>query len=263
MNIIKYPKKSESEELSRRLVELAQLEAHLAEREVFLERLKSGLAEFENAYYKHILDRFVKLDRIKEEIFLKLKNNNQGLSDFDSIKHESFQDILEQEESLLDNENECNVDSIGLKFPPKKLKEIYRELAKLVHPDLALDEEERKYRQNIMVRANQAYANNDETNLIAILEILEQQLQYKPIESTYNSSELSLADCKISQVKLQIYDIENQIKELYQTEVYQLKLEIEAGRDKNQNMFANMIAQLDREIELASKELESLKKNKK
>ncbi|MCJ7555432.1 MAG: hypothetical protein MUP90_00775, partial [Gammaproteobacteria bacterium] len=53
-----------------------------------------------------------------------------------------------------------------LRFKPsERLRTLYRELAKLVHPDLTTDEGDRARRTPLMVEVNAAYQAGDEARL--------------------------------------------------------------------------------------------------
>ena len=54
-------------------------------------------------------------------------------------------------------------------MPSQDLKKIFRNLARTIHPDLALDEPARWRRHSLMAEANRAYAERDEDRLRLIL----------------------------------------------------------------------------------------------
>src|SRR5262249_47295105 len=53
--------------------------------------------------------------------------------------------------------------------PSESLKQLFRKVARAIHPDLAEDEAARAKRQQLMAAANHAYETGDETRLVAIL----------------------------------------------------------------------------------------------
>ena len=157
MNIINISTNIDSEEITKKVAELGKLEAHLAERQAYLQKLEFDLKEFENIYYIKIFEKFCELDKIKEKICLIRQSKNELLNKVipNIPNDEDTEDALDQDEySKNIHESNLNLDSI-------KIKQVYRDLAKLIHPDLVLDDKERHYRQNLMIRVNQAYANND------------------------------------------------------------------------------------------------------
>lgn len=107
----------EEEELEKKKVELTALEAELAQRELDLATLQSDLRIFEQEYFRVIGIRFTELDRIEAQI-------SEYTAALEAIK--SFK-------------------------PSHNLKQLYREVAKRIHPDLATDEKERLHRQELMV----------------------------------------------------------------------------------------------------------------
>lgn len=53
------------------------------------------------------------------------------------------------------------------------IKSLFRGIAKLIHPDFAVSEEDRIFRNKIMAKANKGYEERDETRLREILRLLE------------------------------------------------------------------------------------------
>src|SRR5439155_6995426 len=51
----------------------------------------------------------------------------------------------------------------------ERLKRLYRDVAKAVHPDLSDNDLERQHRHTLMVRANEAYDSGDEAKLNGLL----------------------------------------------------------------------------------------------
>ena len=57
------------------------------------------------------------------------------------------------------------------RFTSDAVRTLFRDVAKTIHPDLALDEHPRHRRHALMIEANKAYARGDEEQLRWILQI--------------------------------------------------------------------------------------------
>ena len=125
----------EEEELQRKSAELAVSEADLLQRELDLATLHAELKNFEREYQQVIGTRYAELERIEQQIVEYMAYLESG-SDF---------------------------------TPSEDLKKLYREVAKLVHPDLTTDPVEKIDRQKLMAEANQAYEAEDIEKLRSIL----------------------------------------------------------------------------------------------
>jgi len=105
--------------------------------------------------------------------------------------------------------------------PSENLKKLYRDVAKRIHPDLAIDEKERARRQQLMADANCAYEEGDEAKLWAIL--AEWESSPEAFEGEGTAEELIRVIRKIAQVEKRLRVIETEIAQLEKSELYQLK----------------------------------------
>lgn len=76
------------------------------------------------------------------------------------------------------------------------LRNLYREVAKRVHPDLTSDEADRGRRQRLMAEANEAFAQGDANRLTKILE--ESGLRAEPVQPAAVTADLVRAVRKIT-----------------------------------------------------------------
>ena len=97
------------------------------------------------------------------------------------------------------------------KYSPKmeeQIKNLFRELARRFHPDLTSDPEEKKWREEVMTRVNQAYANRDLKALRALAEQPDRQVdapnQTKEQEIAGLRVELKRLDGVIADLKARI-----------------------------------------------------------
>jgi DnaJ-domain-containing protein 1 len=213
----------EEEELAKKKAELDSVEAELAQRELDLVTLHGELHSFERQYQQTIGMRYLELDRIEAQI-------------------EEYMAYLEEAQDFA---------------PSESLKQLYRQIAKKVHPDLATDEAERVRRQEVMAAVNQAYEEGDEEQLREILH----QWDSSPetVQGEGIGAELIRALRKISQSRDRLENIEKEFLEVQQTDLYQLREQIIEAEKTGCHLLDEMADHLDSQITKASEKLEVLK----
>src|SRR5262249_3083861 len=227
---------SEEQALRKRREELSELESMLAERESELANLQSSLRAFEGRYLGAVGERYDELAGIEKEIA-----KSQGL------------DIEDQEPiSLADDEVGCGQN----RFHSDRLKKLYREVARKFHPDLSSCPQERQHRHQLMVEINRAYETGAEDRL---QELLEAGAGLEKIETGgVMSAEAILIVRRLAETKQRLAQIESDIEEITTSEIYKLKLRVENSEAMGIDLFADLIAQVDRQIKKARNRLEHL-----
>jgi hypothetical protein len=157
----------EEEELQRKKALLAQLEAQLADRELELAALLADLHHFEQHYLRTVGQRYALLDELKAQLAetqARRNPHNDTASDEARKAREQAQDSAR---AVGDQPDE----SASQPKPARSesLDKLYRQAARLLHPDLTLDPEEKKKRHDLMAEINDAYARGDEERIRAIL----------------------------------------------------------------------------------------------
>lgn len=221
-NVNNYSPSPEEKELEQRNAELKSLEIDLAQRELNLNDLRLGLQEFENTYQKLVGVKFLELDKIEAQI-------------------NEYMELLSNSSSFKPSEN---------------LKQLYREVAKQVHPDLATNEKERIFRKELMAEANEAYENCDEERLRTVLE----KWKSSPESITGEGVALELVRVlrKISQVKDRIIAIEEEIASVKESNLYQLKRRTEKSKEQGIDLLKVMADEITQKIIDAKDRLEKV-----
>jgi hypothetical protein len=159
------PKASqEKEELAARRAELGALRAELAERELALTTLLAELAVFQGGYLREVGALYAELDEWNAKIaeFLAQRDGTQrGRSTAREVRVQA-----EQTARAVRGET---AQLRGFK-PSLKLKRLFREVARKVHPDLATDDADRARLERLMMEANAAYQRGDAEALKRILD---------------------------------------------------------------------------------------------
>lgn len=216
-------KSPEAEELERKKAELSTIEAELIQKELELTTLHAELHAFELDYSKIVGSRSTELERIKQQI--------------------------EEYLAYLESSREFK--------PSDSLKNLYRQVAKCIHPDLATDEEEKKRREDLMAQVNHAYEEENEEKLRDILK--NWQISPEAIKGDDIGAELIRIIRKIAQCRTRLNVIEKERETLTQTELFQLREQVLSANILGRDLLAEMAQHLDQQITEARNKLENLK----
>lgn len=243
-------KSPEEIELAKKRRELADLleEQALVERE--LAAIKSEVRIFEHTYEQMLGGRIAELETLEWQIS-GLLGTGEGKEE-----HHKYYYTTEQESTaasftrttLLDDDP----DSTSI-IEEKSLKALYREVAKLIHPDLANDDHERFSRQELMATANLAYQEGDRIRLQAILR--EWQLGPKTAKGLDIGAELIRLIRQIAYARQNIKDLIRRIDELRHSDIYRFRQRVDDGLQDGIDLLAEMAATVDLDIAKARKRL--------
>jgi hypothetical protein len=243
----------EQQELARKLAEVSNLETALAEKELTLATLHVDLHVFYARYVRIVGTRYARLDEIEAQIAEATARLNRSDTEAQTRAARARTEARKSAEAASATEA---ARPEGKFTPTDRLKKLYREAAKRVHPDLATDDQERSRRQKVMAEINQAYEAGDEERLQRIL----RDWQDSPESVTGDGPgvELVRAIRKIAQVERRLRDIEAEVAQLTTSDLYQLKARVEDAESKGQDLLAQMATDLDHRIESARERLAEL-----
>jgi hypothetical protein len=142
--------------------------------------------------------------------------------------------------------------------PSDELKNLFRKVAKTIHPDLATNEDERAYRTLLMARANAAYKNGDMEALEKILfewEHREENLN----QDESHPDEIDQLDKKIAQIMARLAEIKLKIEELKNSELHQLMIKVRQAEEHGQDLLGEMANSLQQQTRAAKELLNNLK----
>jgi hypothetical protein len=127
----------------------------------------------------------------------------------------------------------------------EKIRDLFRELAKRFHPDLTNDPAEKKWREEVMTKVNQAYANRDLKTLQALAEQPD-----RPPPSAMQTHEQEIASLKAELKRLDgvIADLKARIRHLEESPAWQLKLEARMQRRSGSDLLTEMANKLKEQI---------------
>lgn len=227
--------------------QLAALELQLAEREVALDALKLELHELQSRYLGEIGVFFKELSQLEakvEHIEVRL-----------GLRPPPIHDEAEEEN---DADVRAAAGCSNPAAPSDDLKRMFRDVAKAIHPDLALDEPARCRRHSLMAEANRAYADRDEDRLRLILRAWERNPE-ADVEDDPEAAAQRVPR-RIAAIDARLIAIEGEFAGLRRSAIWRLKGRIDDARQQGWDMFAEMILTVKRDITRASQRLAKLER---
>lgn len=249
-------KSPEEIELQQKEELLHQKQDVLAELELTLTTLEGQLKSFEIEYYLKVGSKYVQVDQLQATLDKILA----AKIPFDATAQKrAAESQAKAEQSAHDAEgfSHSESDSHRPEATPE-LKALYREAAKLFHPDLTLDPDEKERRHHLMQQINEAYQRGDIEKLRQIFDAEKNNPDL--IKGDDVGSALVRVIRKIAQANRRISEIESAISTLRSTDLFLLfetvEKEMEKGNDILDNMAKELLSRitfLERQIEIANK----------
>lgn len=206
-------------ELNKKRQMLERLKDRLANWEEEVTELRAELEQTEANYKMQVGRYYAELDEIEAQIAeeeLKLVPDDEEIKKkVEELRRRAEESVAEVDEA----KEHCNH-----KFnPTPEAKKAYHSLAKLIHPDLAIDNAERERRHVLMAKLNDAYADGD------------QKLLNKLVDEFRDSPDMIRGDSvgdNLVRVIRQIFQVTARLREL-KNEKFTLELsEAYAMREK-------------------------------
>ena len=239
-------------EFSKKQRVLERLKETLATREEEMTELRAELEQFEAQYTMEVGRLYADLDEIEAQI---AEEEVKLVPDDEEIKKRAEELRKRAEESAANAENAANC---SFKWhPTSEAKKAYHNLAKIIHPDLALDAKEKEKRHDLMAKLNDAYSAGDQNRL------------NKLVEDFRDSPDLIMGDTigdQLVRAIRQIYQVKNRLKELREerlkaelSELYILREKSQAEMLEGRNMIKQTAERTKTLVKKAERRLENLR----
>jgi len=236
-------------ELTRLRMRLNKKREYIAILELELFNTRVTIHEFMQLYNERVGQLEAYLRNLRRKLYEILEAQRPNLeSDEDQFDPEAE----EEKFTYQDRDENSGWRKIGQakksKYSPKmeeQIKKLFRELARRFHPDLTSDPEEKKWREEIMTRVNQAYTNRDLKALRALAERPD-----RPVDSPNQTKEEEIANLKAELKRLDgvISDLKARIKHLEQSPAWQLKMEARLKRRSGADLLTEVEAKIQEQI---------------
>src|SRR6185436_11307947 len=237
--------------------QMAALELEVAARERDLAALKHELQQLQSRYLSDVGPLYAELARLEgavrdEEIRAGLRPAH--LPDVETDSNEDDED---------DGDDERPVSGAGCTnrgAPSVDLKKMFREVARAVHPDLAMDERARWRRHSLMAEANRAYAERDEDRLRLIMSTWERSPD--AVVGDDPEAEALRVQRRIALLGDRLVAITAEFADLRGSAIARLKRRIDETRAQGWDLFAEMLRSVERDIASAKARLAALQRRR-
>lgn len=240
-------------ELEKKKRKLDRLKERLAFREEEMTELRAELEQFEANYTMEVGRLYSQLDEVEAEICEEEMKLNP---DDEEIKKKAEEARKRAEESAIDEEAVWQACSNKYDPTPEQRK-TYHKLARLIHPDLALDDEERTRRTALMADLNDAFSDGNERRLKELVE--EYRDSPELVKGDTVGDELVRAIRQISQVANRLKSLKTEKVEAELSELYILREKVRAEQLEGRNLFRQMAERTKTHIQKAERRLNNLK----
>jgi len=244
--------KPEEEEILRKRDELAAIRATLAELELELVDLRSQLAAFEGRYLRLVGTLYSELDEWKAQIA-----ELQSRLDPSAASKAQAEEAREQAHQTYEDAHSKASETRDF-TPSIELKNLFRDVAKRIHPDLSKDAADMERRTRFMAEANRAYQAGDADALQRILD--EYHDGADVVEGEGIGAELIRLIRQISLARTRVSVIEQELAALRKSEIALLKKQTEERALEGGDLLAELAAAVQGQISVAKQQYDALAK---
>ena len=240
-------------ELDKKLRVLERLKDRLATSEEYMADLRAELAQFEARYTMDVARLYAEHDEIEAQI---AEEEYKLVPDDEEIKKKAEELRRKAKESATraaDDEEKKN-----RRFEPTaETRKAYHNLARIIHPDLALDADEKEKRHGLMAELNEAYSTGDH----AKLDKLTADFRAHPDLVTGDTvgDQLVRVIRQISQVKARLNELKTERAETERSELYELRQKVAAEMAEGRDLLSQMAARTRAHIKKSERRLANLR----
>ncbi|MFZ1702463.1 MAG: hypothetical protein WBO10_01720 [Pyrinomonadaceae bacterium] len=243
----------ESVELEKKRRVLDRLKDRLADREEEMTDLRAQLEQFEARYTMDVARLYAEFDEIEAQI---AEEEYKLVPDDEDIKKKAEELRRRAEESAARAAEES--EQADFRFnPTREAKKAYHDLARIIHPDLALDAGEKEKRHILMAELNDAYSTGDQAKLNKLVHDFRNSPDL--IKGDTIGDELVRAIRQVSQIKARLIALKTERADAERSELYELRLQSEAEAAKGRDLLAQIAARTSVHIRKSERRLANLK----
>lgn len=241
-------------ELNKKLAVVNRLADRLADSEEAMADTRGELERFEAQYTMEVGRLYADLDEIEAQIAeeeVKLVPDDQEI-------RKKAEELRRRAEESAARANDESLESVSFRLRPNaEAKKAYHDLARVIHPDLALDAGEKERRHGLMAKLNEAYSAGDQN----LLNKLADDFRDSPDLITGDSpgDNLVRAIRQISQIKKRLVELRAERTAAEASELFALHEKFQSEMAEGRNMLRQMAERTKTHIKKSERRLENLR----
>jgi hypothetical protein len=242
----------EAIELNKKQRLLDRLKDRLADREEEMVDLRAELEQFEARYKMEVGRLYADLDEIDAQI---AEEEYKLVPDDEEIKKKAEELRRKAEESAA---NAADEESGSFKFnPTPEARKAYHNLARIIHPDLALDAKEKEKRHGLMAQLNEAYSAGDQRQLNKLVEDFKNSPDVVKGDSV--GDDLVRAIRQVFQIKRRLHELKEEKLTAENSELYILREKVNVEFAEGRDLLKHMAERTKSFIKKSERRLTNLK----
>jgi hypothetical protein len=240
-------------ELLRKRRVVDRLADRLADREEAMTDLREELERFEARYSMDVGRLYAEQDEIEAQI---AEEELKLVPDDEEIK-KRVEELRRLAEESAARAAEAERHAAEKWEPSAEARKAYHDLARIIHPDLALDSNEKERRHGLMAELNEAYSSGDQSKLKRLSEEL--RLSPDAIQGGTIGDELVRAIRQIAQMRKRFTDLEAEKAAAESSELFELFQKVETEFGQGRDLLKHMAARAKTHIKKTERRLENLR----
>lgn len=251
------------EQLARLRQQIEAAEATLIDRETELIDLRVELFAFQLEYDTRVGRKAAELEQVEAHV----RRYRQRISQYRQWgpeglpKTRSGKTHVPVEEQYRRTWQQPNVRSAPPPAEPPDaateagIKKLYRQLCRRFHPDLVQDPAQRAWRTEMMTAVNAAYAARS----LVELQALAQRPDRPPAaQARTDAQRLAALNDKLQHIQRRLREVEREVRELTNSDMLQLSLEVKLARRRGRDLLAELAAEVEEGLARKRAELDFL-----
>jgi hypothetical protein len=146
---------------------------------------------------------------------------------------------------------------VAPKYTTDAIRKLFRDVAKMIHPDLAEGDHTRERRHSLMVEANRAYALGDEEQLRAILQAWERSPE--AVQGTDRDAMRLRLQRRIAEIEEELQALAAELITTRESSLWKLKAMVDDEAAKGKDLIKDMVRRLKRDVLVATNRLDALR----
>ena len=240
-------------ELAKKKRVVDRLADRLASHEEAMADLREELERFEARYSMEVGRLYSEQDEIDAQI---AEEELKLVPDDEEIK-KRVEELRRIAEESAARAAEAEKHAAEKWEPTAEARKVYHDLARIIHPDLALDPNDKERRHSLMAELNQAYSSGDQSKLKRLSDDL--RISADAVTGGTLGDELVRAIRQIAQMRKRFVKLETEKAASEASERFELYQKVEAESAEGRDLLKHMAERAKTHIKKTQRRLENLR----